>query len=234
MISILVPVYNEQENIVDQLNQIKKHITCDKEVIIVYDFNEDNTIPEVKKHLHLYNNLTISMIRNDVNPGITGAIIKGFSASQGEYVLVLMADLSDDLSVFNEMKIKMRGGFDIICASRYMKGGNHIGGNFIKKNLSRFAGNTLYLFSKIPTHDATNNFKIYKKSMLDKINIESKIGAAIALEITVKAYKKGFKITEIPYTWKERERGETNFKIWKWIPDYLKWYLYCIFKKLKS
>jgi hypothetical protein len=128
------------------------------------------------------------------------------------------------------MEKKIKEGFDIICASRYMKGGRHIGGNLLKKNLSRIAGNSLYLLSRIPTHDATNNFKIYRKSMLDKINIESKTGAEIAIEITVKAYKKGFKITEIPYTWQERKKGETKFRFWKWIPHYLKWYFYCLFK----
>ena len=70
--------------------------------------------------------------------------------------------------------------------------------------MSRIADLTLHFFTRIPTHDATNNFKMYRSSVLKDIKIESTGGFEIAMEITVKAFKKGYKITEIPTTWNER------------------------------
>ena len=58
--------------------------------------------------------------------------------------------------------------------------------------------------------------------------IESKGGFDVAMEITVKAFKKGYPICEVPVTWKDRTAGKSKFKLWRWLPYYLKWYLYAI------
>jgi len=230
MLSIVIPVYNEKENIINQLNLIKNSINYNLEVLIVYDFDEDNTIPVVNDNIAEFHSLNIVLIKNDMGPGITNAIKKGLYSAQGEYILVLMADLCDDLVIVDEMLEKMNQGFDIVCGSRFMKGGGYEGEGLLKKYFSKIACLSLYFISGIPTHDATNNFKIYRKSMLKNIKITSNASADIALEITVKAFKNGYKVTEIPYTWIDRTSGKTNFKLFKWIPNYLKWYLYCIFK----
>jgi len=230
MLSIVIPVFNEDKNILELLNQIKEKINYNKEVLIIYDFDEDSTIPVVKDNLFKFKNLNITFVKNDIARGVVNALKKGFNSVKGEYTLVLMADLSDDLANTNEMIKKMDEGFDIVCGSRYLKGGRQLGGGIIKKNMSRIADLTLHFFTRIPTHDATNNFKMYRSSVLKDIKIESTGGFEIAMEITVKAFKKGYKITEIPTTWYERTAGRSNFKIWKWLPHYLKWYFYCLFK----
>jgi len=229
MISIVIPVYNEADNILEQLEQIKKNVSFIKEVLIIYDFDEDNTIPIIKNNYSNFKDLNISMIKNDISPGVVNALKKGFSVTKGNYILVLMADLSDDLSIVDKMIKKMDEGYDIVCGSRYMRGGKQIGGGVFKKTLSSIAGKSLHFLARIPTNDVTNNFKVYRKSMLDKINIESTGGFEIAMEITVKAFKKGCRITEIPSTWIDRTSGQSNFKIWKWTPHYLKWYFHCMF-----
>jgi len=76
----------------------------------------------------------------------------------------------------------------------------------------------------MPTHDATNAFKIYDRAMLDAIHIESKGGFELSLEITVKAFLAGYTISETPSTWRDRTAGTSHFKLWKWLPHYLKWY----------
>ena len=230
MLSIVIPVFNEDKNILELLNQIKEKINYNKEVLIIYDFDEDSTIPVVKDNLSKFKNLNITFVKNDIARGVVNALKKGFNCVKGEYTLVLMADLSDDLANTNEMIKKMDEGFDIVCGSRYLKGGRQLGGGIIKKNMSRIADLTLHFFTRIPTHDATNNFKMYRSSVLKDIKIESTGGFEIAMDITVKAFKKGYKITEIPTTWNERTAGISNFKIWKWLPHYLKWYFYCLFK----
>jgi dolichol-phosphate mannosyltransferase len=231
MLSIVVPVFNEEKNIISLLNQIKEHINIELEVLIIYDFDNDNTIPVIKENFDSFKRLNIKIIKNNIQPGVVNAVKKGINCASGKFILVLMADLSDDLSILNSMLKEMEKGYDIICGSRYMKGGKQIGGGRFKRFLSRLADLSLNFFTKIPTHDATNNFKLYRSSIFRDINIESNNGFEVALEITVKAYKKGYKITEVPTIWKDRTAGKSNFKLWKWLPSYLKWYFYCIFKK---
>jgi len=140
-----------------------------------------------------------------------------------------MADLSDDVAAIDKMYKLLQNKFDIICASRYMPGGNKIGGPFIKTLLSKFAGISLHFFAGMPTHDATNAFKLYRRKVLNSITIESTGGFEYSLEILAKAKRLGYKITEIPTTWKDRENGKSRFKLFQWLPSYLRWYLFTIF-----
>jgi len=229
-ISIVVPVFNEAGNILKLFNQISNNISKIKETLIIYDFKEDNTLPVIDANIHQYRNLKIKLVKNDISPGVVNALKVGLNTAEGKYILVLMADLSDDLRIVNKMLEKLNNGCDIVCGSRYMKDGKQIGGNIFKKSLSRLAGISLHALTKIQTHDVTNNFKIYRKSILENIEIESKDGFEIAMEITIKAFKKGYKICEIPSTWQERSDGVSNFKLFKWLPSYIRWYFYCLRK----
>src|ERR1035441_3601776 len=92
--------------------------------------------------------------------------------------------------------------------------------------MSRVAGPTLHWFRGIPTHDATNAFKLYDSRILKHMTIESTAGFELSLEITVKAFLAGYRIVEVPTTWRGRTQGESRFKIWAWLPQYLQWYFY--------
>jgi hypothetical protein len=148
--------------------------------------------------------------------------------ARSEFIIVTMADLSDPPEVMNAMLTKAKEGADIVCGSRYMRGGKQIGGPFLKGLFSRIAGISLHWLTCIPTHDISNSFKMYRKSMLDTITIDSKGGFEIGMEITVKAYIAGYKIAEVPTTWIDRTDGESNFKLWAWLPNYLHWYWLCV------
>jgi len=115
-------------------------------------------------------------------------------------------------------------GADVVSAARYAPGGRQVGGPLIKRTLSRVAGMSLKLVGGVPTWDATNNFKLYRKTFLDRVQIESVGGFEIALELTVKAHQMGLKIAEIPAVWTDRVAGKSNFKLMKWLPRYLRWY----------
>jgi hypothetical protein len=117
-----------------------------------------------------------------------------------------------------------RDGAAVVSASRYMRGGRQVGGRPLKRLLSRTAGLTLHWFGGVATHDPTNNFKLYRRDFLDSITIESKAGFELALELTVKATLAGCRVAEVPTTWRDRTAGESNFKLRKWIPQYLRWY----------
>ncbi len=233
MLGIVIPVYNEKDSISETFNRIAHDIRSKKEVMVIYDNPDDNTLPVVEEIKESYK-FPIICVRNKYGKGALNAIKTGMEESHGDAVLVLMADLSDSIWIADRMYYKIvRKGFDLVCGSRYMKGGKQHGGPRFKGFLSRMAGLSLHLLSGIPTHDVTNSFKMYRKSLLDSVKIESDGGFEIGMEITVKAYLNGYRITEIPAEWFDREGGESHFKLWKWIPHYLHWYLLCIFHQTK-
>ena len=170
----------------------------------------------------------IDLVFNSLGRGVLNAIKQGMQTATEEMVLVMMADSSDRLDVVDSMCELMEQGYDLVCGSRYMKGGRQNGGPVLKGLFSRMAGLSLHLLTRVPTHDCTNSFKLYRRSMLRQIEIESTGGFEIGLEIVVKAYAMGFKIGEVPSEWFDREEGESNFHMWKWMPSYLHWYFYCI------
>lgn len=230
-LGIIIPVYNEGENIEATVNAIEQMVKTSHKIYIVYDFEEDNTLPAVKKMQQ--QGLLIELLKNS-SRGVALAIKTGLRGAGEDYLLVTMADLSDDYSVVDEMCRLMTQGYDIVCGSRYMKGGKQIGGPFFKKFLSKTAGLSLKYLAGIPVRDITNSFKLYRKSMADKIDIQSDKGFEIGMEIVVKAHFAGFKVTELPCTWTDRQAGKSKFKIFKWMPKYLKWYFYALKKKINN
>jgi glycosyltransferase involved in cell wall biosynthesis len=225
-ISIIVPVYHEEKNIVNVFKQIKKLVKTEYELLAVYDSKEDPTYPVMSKYLSKKRLNNIILVENNSGDkrGVMNAIKTGFKKAKGDAVVVLMADLSDDITQIDEMKKLIDSGYDIVCASRYMKGGKKIGGPFIKSLLSKTAGLTLHWFFGVPTHDSTNAFKMYKKKVLNSIKVESTGGFEYSLKIVLKAYKKGYKIKEIPTVWIDRVNGKSNFKLFIWLPNYIKQY----------
>lgn len=224
-LDIIIPVYNEGSNIQELLRSIRDKISVSNIIYIIYDFDADDTLPVIENIAEEFSQLNIHTIKNEYNPGVVGAIKTGIKASSNQLVLITMADLSDDLGIVETMLAKLRQGCSVVCASRYMPGGQSIGGSNIKRLMSQFCGRSLYFLTGIGTHDITNNFKLYKRDLLKRIKIESRGGFEIGMEITIKAFLLGEKVAEIPTTWKERSAGKSKFKLLLWFPGYVKWYL---------
>jgi glycosyltransferase involved in cell wall biosynthesis len=231
-LSIIIPVFHEEKNIEKVLRKISKNIKTPYEVLIIYDTASDPTYSVVKKYKKKSKQV-MQLIQNSSGNGrgVMNAIKTGFSFAKGDAVVVVMADLSDDISQIDKMYGLIKKGYGIVCASRFMKNGQKIGGTFLKNLLSKTADISLHYFIGLPTHDGTNAYKMYSRKLLDSIIIESTGGFEYSLEITLKAFFKGFKITEIPTVWKDREAGKSNFQLRKWLPQYIRWYLWGIQQK---
>jgi len=223
-LSIVIPVYNEGANFGNLWTQISTLIQADFTACVVYDFDEDDTVPAVNEIIQKGES-RLRAVKNQRGRGVVAAIVTGFDVLPAGPVLVVMADLSDDLTQVNRMLALYDQGYQIVAGSRYMKGGRLIGGPFFKQMLSRLAGITLYWLRGIPTHDATNAFKIYDRAMVQSFTVESRGGFELNLELTVKAFLAGYQITEVPSTWRDRTSGQSRFRLWKWLPMYLRWYL---------
>jgi glycosyltransferase involved in cell wall biosynthesis len=226
-LDIVIPVYNEGENILRTLAEVDRCIPVRRRVLVVYDFDEDTTLPALARY-RAPEGAEVLAYKNTLGRGVLNALRAGFAAAEAPAVLVVMGDLSDDLSCVPRMLALIGEGYDVVCGSRYMPGGRQEGGPWLKGLLSRTAGLSLRLLTGLPTHDATNNFRLYSRRVLEAVRIESTGGFEVALEITVKAYLMGFRITEVPTTWRDRTAGESRFRLLKWLPRYLKWYLHLL------
>jgi glycosyltransferase involved in cell wall biosynthesis len=229
-LAIVIPVYNEGANIEKTVRAIEANIKTPHRIHIVYDFDEDDTLPPARALKD--EGIDIAFIKNPAR-GAVNAIKKGMKDARGEWVLVTMADLSDDYAVVDRMCALMDDGFDVVCGSRYMRGGRQIGGPLVKKTISRLVGLSLWYLAGMPTHDATNSFKLYRKSVLDAVKVESDGGFEIGLEVVTKAHYSGYRVTEIPCAWHDRSAGDSRFRLIGWAPNYLKWYFYA-FKRAWS
>jgi glycosyltransferase involved in cell wall biosynthesis len=225
LLTIVIPVYNEGANFDRLWVELCSKVRLDFSALVVYDFDEDDTLPAVERVIHK-GETRIRLIKNNIRRGVVGAIGTGFNQVEHGPILVVMADLSDDLGRVDSMLALYRQGYQLVAGSRYMKGGRLEGGPLVKQFLSRMAGLTLHWFRGIPTHDATNAFKIYDRDMLRSFTIESRHGFELNLELTVKAFLAGYRIGEVPSTWKDRTAGTSRFRLWQWLPSYLKWYFY--------
>jgi dolichol-phosphate mannosyltransferase len=123
---------------------------------------------------------------------------------------------------------------DLVAASRNIDQGRRIGGPKFKSTLSALAGLSLQYLRRIGTTDATNSYKLYKRSLLETVEIESTGGFELGIEITVKAFLQGARIGEIPTQWTDREAGVSKFKLLEWLPSYLKWYLHAFQPRKKQ
>jgi hypothetical protein len=172
-------------------------------------------------------------LRNDIGRGVLNAMKAGIAGTSAPYVLVSMADGSDEPHIVDSMVALARDGADVVSASRYMPGGKQVGGPLLKRLMSRTAGLTLHWFAGVPTHDPTNNFKLYSRRFLETVTIESQAGFELALELTVKATLLRRRVAEVPTTWRDRTAGQSNFKLRKWLPHYLHWYRVAFMGRLR-
>jgi len=224
-LTIVIPVYNEGANFRALWSELASGITTPFTALVVYDFDADNTVP-VAQEIIAAGETRLKLLKNAHGGGVTNAIKTGLEAVESGPVLVTMADLSDELTTVDRMYQLYLAGFDLVCGSRYMKGGQLIGGPFLKQLMSRTSGLTLCWFRGIPTHDATNSFKLYDAAMVRDLKIESVAGFELGLELTVKAFLNGYRIAEIPSVWRDRTAGTSRFRVLHWLPHYLKWYFY--------
>ena len=224
LVSVVLPVYNEGENIQVCVRRLTEALAqTPHELIVCYDFDEDSTLPALAAMPD--RPPTVRVVRNSLGKGVANALIAGFAAARGDVVVTSMADLSDPPSAIPLMAAKIREeGADIVTGSRYMPGGSQTGGPCLKTMMSRTAGLSLHYVGGVPTHDATTNFRAYSRRFLKDVAVESVRGFEVGLELTTKAHLLGYRIDEVPSSWTDRTAGTSKFDLVGWLPAYLHWY----------
>tara|TARA_B100002051_G_C16628729_1_gene582098 strand:+ start:83 stop:787 length:705 start_codon:yes stop_codon:yes gene_type:complete len=228
-LDIIIPVYNEDENIIKLVKELEKKIVCDFRILICYDNESDSTLNYLKQK-----NIIKKEILFIKNPeqGPNTAIIEGIKSSIAEIILVYMADDFSNINLINKMTDLIEKGNDLIIPSRFVQGGEMIGAKKLKKAVTLGGSYLIYYLGRIPFKDCTNAFKMFSADLKNKINLETKIGFTFALELVIKSYLLKLKIVEIPSSWIELKNRKSNFKMIKWLPHYIYWLLYAMIKNI--
>ncbi|HZD03150.1 MAG TPA: glycosyltransferase family 2 protein [Actinomycetes bacterium] len=229
-VSVVIPAYDEGESIVGVLDRLFESITFDCEVLVVVDSLEDSTVAVVESYP--VGEPRLRVVLNTHGRGPANAIRFGIEAARGPCAVVTMADGSDDPRQIDDLARLVDRGVMVAAASRYMPGGQQVGGPWLKGTLSRLAGRSLYLFARIGTRDATNSFKAYSTDFVRRVGIDSRGGFEIGLELTAKARRLRLPVAEIPTIWLDRRDGVSSFRLAVWIPSYLRWYRFAFGRRL--
>jgi len=237
-ISIIVPTYNESQNIIQILKSIKNNLPKNiiSQTIVVDDNSPDGTgkiVDDYLKNIKKITDNTIEIIHRKAKDGLGSAILKGIQQAKGDMIIVMDSDFSHPPQIIPKLIESIKKyQCDIAVASRYTKGGQIQGWSLKRKLISKFATIIAKKGLGIETKDPMSGFFAFKKNIIKELNIDA-IGYKILLEILVKT--KNVTIKEIPYTFQDRELGSSKLGI-KTILDYYKsvWKLYRYGKPLEK
>jgi dolichol-phosphate mannosyltransferase len=229
-VSVIVTAKDEGEQIVTCLDRILEAVSLPCEVLVVYDTEDDTTRPFAEEYAR--RDARVRPTLNTAGRGPAAAIKFGFGEVRAGVTVVTMADGCDDPHQIDPLAYLVERGVAIAAASRYMRGGQQIGGPLFKRTLSRGAGLSLKYLAGVGTHDATNSFKAYSTSFVREVGIESDSGFEVGIELVAKAKRLRLPVAEVPTIWLDRTFGVSNFKMVQWLPRYLQWYRFAFGRSL--
>ncbi|MBI3577103.1 glycosyltransferase family 2 protein [Candidatus Gottesmanbacteria bacterium] len=217
LLTILVPARAEEASIGKTLTDLEQHVQTPHRVIVINDrvATTDETGKLVERFARRHKNVS-SVILNRIGattPGFGAALVEGLRRTKTPYVAIVMADDCDDANDIDRMIQKIEKGYDVVCGSRYMSGGKKVRGPFLQGLFSRLVNIFLHLVVGVPTHDASNAFKLYRRSLLKMLSIRPTMGVETSPHVFLQAYFAGARITEVPTIWRGRTAGKSKFAI---------------------
>jgi dolichol-phosphate mannosyltransferase len=222
-LDIVIPVYNEGASIGGVLASLRAHVRTPFRVLICYDRDDDDTLPALPPFQAA--GMSIIPVKNR-GRGAFGAVVTGFADSRAPAVLVFPADDDYNAPRLDAMVAKFKEGCDIVCASRFIPGGKMVGCPWLKAAIVRGSAFVLCHLARVPTHDASNGFRLFSQRALQGLPIESTEGFTYSIELLLKCHRLGWRIGEVPVEWHERKAGQSRFKVLRWLPAYFEWFAY--------
>lgn len=229
-LAVIVPVYEEGENIEKVIRLIEAFVRTPHQLLIVYDREEDGTLPVVKRLMTEFPSVALLRNCHGDGTGVVNAIKTGFYEAQSDYVCLFTGDCTDQPDAILPMFSLALAGNDLVSGSRYSKGGRKYGGPWLQTKLSEWGNLIFRSLTGMPIADPTYSFKMYSRRLLNSIEIEGHGGWAISFEISIKAHLAGFRMAEVGTVWVDRQLGESKFHLFEWLPDYLQWFFWGIWR----
>jgi dolichol-phosphate mannosyltransferase len=235
LLSVVIPARDEEGCIATTVEHLHVELRSRKiahEIVVVDDGSSDRTweilqgltanIPE----LHPIQNLGLH--------GFGRAVICGLNAAQGDAMVIMMADESDDCRDVVAYWEKMCEGYDAVFGSRFVKGGGVIDYPKVKYAINRLGNLFIKLLFRIKLNDTTNAFKAYRRDTLDGLRPFLAPQFNLTVELPLKTIVRGFTWTVIPVTWRNRRHGVAKFKIREMGSRYFFIICYCWLEKYFS
>jgi len=222
-VSIIIPTYNESENIKGILHLIKEHLPKNTivEAIVVDDNSPDGTAKIAEDYFESLiekTKYTVNVINRKTREGLSSAILNGIQQAKGKIVVVMDSDFSHPPQLIPKLvDVLKQSKSDIVVASRYLNGGSIQGWSIKRKMISRIATIIAKRGLGIKESDPMSGFFAFNKDVIKGINFDA-IGYKILLEMIVKV--KGVSIKEIPYTFSDRTNGKSKLGV-KTILEYI-------------
>ncbi len=214
-IYIIIPTYNEKNNIMVLVPQIFQLHIENLYILVVDDNSPDGTGEVVEDLKKEYPNLDI--LHRQEKAGLGTAYVAGFREVLGRganYIFEMDADLSHDSKYLVDF-LKVINDCDLVLGSRYIKGGGVSNWNLSRRLISKFGNIYARLILQLPYHDLTGGFKCYRREVLEEIGLDnlSSVGYNFQIESTYQAHKAGFRIREVPIIFTERAEGKSKFSL---------------------
>uniref|UniRef100_A0A1L8E200 Dolichol-phosphate mannosyltransferase subunit 1 n=1 Tax=Nyssomyia neivai TaxID=330878 RepID=A0A1L8E200_9DIPT len=213
--SILLPTYNEKDNLPIIIWLIMKHMNQSKydyEIIVIDDGSPDGTLDVAKDLQKIYGDKKIVLRPREKKLGLGTAYIHGMKHASGNFILIMDADLSHHPKFIPQfIELQQRENLDIVSGTRYCGNGGVYGWDFTRKLISRGANYLSQVLLRPGASDLTGSFRLYRKEVLAKLISQcvSK-GYVFQMEMLVRARQNNFTIGEVPITFVDRLYGQSK------------------------
>jgi dolichol-phosphate mannosyltransferase len=235
-LSIVIPAYNEEGSIYETINVLYNTLNKYKinhEIIVINDNSSDNT-EKILIQLKSSINTLIYFTNNGLN-GFGYAVRLGLEKFTGDCVAIVMADLSDDpVDLVRFYHRMIEDDVDCVFGSRFIKGGKLIDYPMHKFFINRLANTIIRLVIGIKYNDATNAFKLYKRSTIEGIKPFLAPHFNLTIELSLKSIVRGYSYAVIPNSWRNRKEGVSKLKIKEMGSRYFFILMYCLIEKYFS
>ena len=234
-LSLVIPAYNESENITETVTVIYdelKRQNIDHEILVVNDNSKDNTLDVLQRLSQLIPTLVYHT--NSGPNGFGYAVRYGLDRFSGNYVAVVMADLSDSPEDIVKFYKKILEGYDCVFGTRWSKGGRVYDYPQVKYFLNRLFNYIIKIVFNLKYDDVTNAFKMYKAETIQGLKPFLSPHFNLTVEIPLKAIVRGYTYAVVPNSWRNRKFGVSKLKIREMGSRYFFILLYCLIEKYFS
>jgi dolichol-phosphate mannosyltransferase len=213
-LSVIIPAYNEQENLPATLDGILGALRAESipfEVLVVNDNSSDKTREIVLDRMSV--DAEIVLVNNTPPGGFGRAIRTGLRHFSGDAVAIMMADKSDDPADLVRCYRKLLEGYDCVFGSRFRAGSvvSHYPGG--KLFVNRLVNTMMRWLFRTPFNDLTNAFKVYQRSAIEAVGPLQACHFNITIELSLSCVIRGYHIAEIPINWYGRTWGVSNLRL---------------------
>ena len=234
-ISLIIPAHNEEgciENTIKVFSSVLHKEKISHEILVINDHSTDRT-EEILKNLEKEIK-ELRYLNNNCGKGFGSTIINGFKNFKGDYVSIVMADLSDNPNDLVRYYFEIEKGYDCVFGSRFIKGGKVTGYPLHKLILNRIVNNFIKILFSIKYNYTTNAFKIYRKETIKGLEPFLSKHFNLTVELSLKSIVRGYSYSIIPNSWKNRKTGVSKLKIKEMGGRYFFIIFYCLLEKWLS